>query len=144
MKTHGDTAKLHLMSGINSDSGSAAQAAHYPGIEENKNSIELNILYNLLSHCRVTKSAVEIEVMRYAAYVASNAHTEVMRIASECNFEYELEAKFQYEIYRRGGCRKCAYTCIGACGPNAAVLHYGHAGAPNDRQLESTDMVGVY
>ena len=30
--------------------------------------------------------------------------------------------------------------CICACGPDAAVLHYGHAGAPNERALEPTDM----
>lgn len=53
--------------------------------------------------------------MRYCAYVASNAHVELMRAASNniCNFEYEFEALFLYEIYRNGGCRRCAYTCIG-------------------------------
>ena len=39
-----------------------------------------------------------------------------------------------------GGCRKAAYTSICACGPNGAVLHYGHAGAPNDRLLLANDM----
>ena len=32
-----------------------------------------------------------------------------------------------------------AYTCICACGPNPAVLHYGHAGAPNARLLKEGD-----
>jgi Xaa-Pro dipeptidase len=80
--------------------------------------------------------------MRYCALVSSNAHVEVMRSIKDCEMEYELEAKFQYEIYRNGGCRRVAYTSICACGPNSAILHYGHAGAPNDRVLLPGDMVG--
>jgi hypothetical protein len=33
------------------------------------------------------------------------------------------------------------YTPISASGPNGAVLHYGHAGAPNDRALRGGDML---
>ena len=70
----------------------------------------------------------------------SNAHVEVMRYAQAGMVEYEPEAKFIFEIYRKGGCRGCAYTCICACGPNSAILHYGHASAPNDYTLQATDM----
>lgn len=146
LTAEGEGALLHLMTGTNSDSGSDAKPASFPGIETltSNGQVDTTQLYNILAHCRVTKSAAEVEVMRYVAFVASNAHAEMMRSASENTFEYEFEAKFMYEIYRKGGCRKCAYNCIGACGPNAAVLHYGHAAAPNDRELKPTDMVSVF
>jgi Xaa-Pro dipeptidase len=142
LAAEGAGAKMHLMSGTNTDSGNQALPAEFPGSDEFDT--DKSELFNLLAHCRVTKNATEIEVMRYAANVASNAHTQMMRVAKEVSFEYELEATFQHEIYRKGGCRRCAYTCIGACGPNSAVLHYGHAAAPNDRELQPTDMVRTY
>lgn len=54
--------------------------------------------------------------------------------------EYEAESLFQYYCQRYGAMRHMSYTCICATGDNPAVLHYGHAGAPNDRQIKSTDM----
>lgn len=50
--------------------------------------------------------------------------------------EYELEALFCMHTYARGGCRHPSYTCICASGENSSVLHYGHAGAPNSKQIK--------
>jgi len=138
-------AKLYLLHGVNSDSGLSAKPATFEGLEENaylsgKLDSDPANFFHALSTARVTKSEREIDVMRYCAWVASNAHVEVMRTTKADMLEYELEAKFLYEIYKNGGCRKCAYTSICACGPNGATLHYGHAGAPNDRTLLETDM----
>jgi len=129
--------KIYLLYGQNSDSGSFAKPAEFEGKDsfEKKGCIDTTSLFPALSTARVTKNAYEIDVMHYCALVASNAHVEVMRNAYVGMMEYELEAKFQYEIYTKGGCRKAAYTSICACGPNPSVLHYGHAGAPNDRQV---------
>ena len=55
-------------------------------------------------------------------------------------YEYEVEALFQYYCRRYGAMRHMSYTCICATGENPAVLHYGHAGAPNDRQIKANDM----
>ncbi|KAJ1388680.1 aminopeptidase P, N-terminal domain-containing protein, partial [Ochromonadaceae sp. CCMP2298] len=68
--------RLHLMAGVNSDSGLSAQAASFEGDEAFHGVVDTSTLYDTLSLCRVTKSDEEVEVMRYAAYVASMAHTE--------------------------------------------------------------------
>jgi len=45
------------------------------------------------------------------------------------------EAKFKYESFLRG-CSRVGYTCICPSFIRAAVLHYGHPGAPNDEMIE--------
>lgn len=136
----GEAAKIHVMEGQNSDSGTFIHPPVFPGVNEISGYFDTSLLYHALSTARVTKSHDELVTMRYAAYVASNAHVAIMRKIHAGLMEYELEAEFLYEIYKHGGCRKAAYTSICACGPNAATLHYGHAGAPNDRLLLPTDI----
>lgn len=142
LQMEGPAGNLLLLEGVNSDSGLTSKVATFEGIQDlyENSKVDKSVLYHALATARVTKSQQEIEVMKYCAYVASNAHVEVMRYAQAGMVEYELEAKFIFEIYRKGGCRRCAYTSICACGPNGAILHYGHAAAPNDYTLQATDM----
>uniref|UniRef100_A0A4X1TNI4 Xaa-Pro dipeptidase n=1 Tax=Sus scrofa TaxID=9823 RepID=A0A4X1TNI4_PIG len=51
-----------------------------------------------------------------------------------------VECLFEHYCYSRGGMRHSSYTCICGSGENSAVLHYGHAGAPNDRTIQDGDM----
>jgi len=78
--------------------------------------------------------------MRYANKICSEGHKYVMTKTKPGDYEYNIEANFMHNIYSKGGCRNTAYTCICASGENSAVLHYGHAGAPNDRKIEDGDM----
>ena len=66
-----------------------------------------------------------------------------MRTVRPGDMEYQLESTFLSYCYRTGGSRSPMYGPIAASGPNGAVLHYGHAGAPNDRQMRDGDNVLV-
>ena len=65
----------------------------------------------------------------------------VMRNLKPGMREYQAEAMFMNYAYNHGGCRHVSYTCICGAGRSGAVLHYGHAGAPNDQLVNSTDTV---
>lgn len=92
-------------------------------------------------YSRVRKTKAELEVLRFATAVSSAAHRAVMRKIRPGMKEYQLESIFQHHTYYNGGCRHQAYTNICGSGCNAAVLHYGHAGAPNARTVRSCHSV---
>ena len=143
---------IHVMQGQNSDSGADLGAVLGVGGRIPPGEADFtrrDVLYDVLAECRVTKCAEELGIMRYISWVSSAAHVEVMREVQVGMMEYQLEARFQHHCYSRGGSRHFAYTAICACGPNSAVLHYGHAGAPNDLRLKDgmialIDMGGEY
>ncbi|PSC76780.1 xaa-Pro dipeptidase isoform X1 [Micractinium conductrix] len=133
---------LHILAGgVNTDSGLPMPAITFEGVEHFK--LESSSLHPVLSGCRAIKTAMELEIMRYACKVASAAHVAVMQAAKPGMWEFELESLYLHHLYSGGGCRSPHYTPIFASGPNAAILHYGHAGAPNDRQLQDGEMVLV-
>lgn len=80
-----ENAKLHLLEGMNSDSKLFCKPARFDGDEQFQSRVEKGFLFHAVSTARVTKSPEEIEAMRYSAYVASNAHVEVMRTATPGN-----------------------------------------------------------
>lgn len=86
------------------------------------------------------KSPGEIEVLRYVCKISSDAHKAVMRTVCPGMVEYQAEAAFFHYVYSTGGCRHVSYTCICGSGHNSSILHYGHAGAPNDKVIQDGDM----
>uniref|UniRef100_G1TCW5 Xaa-Pro dipeptidase n=1 Tax=Oryctolagus cuniculus TaxID=9986 RepID=G1TCW5_RABIT len=114
---------LLTLRGVNTDSGSVCREASFEGISN-----------------RVFKTDMELEVLRYTNRISSEAHREVMKAVKVGMKEYEMESLFEHYCYSRGGMRHSSYTCICGSGENSAVLHYGHAGAPNDRTIQDGDM----
>jgi len=129
---------LLTLRGVNTDSGITTKEAAFDGISNF--TVDNKLLHPVISECRVFKSEQEMEVMRYVNRVSSEAHKEIMRRIRPGWMEYQAESLFKHYCYTHGGCRHVSYTCIGATGENGAVLHYGHAGAPNDRHVQDGDM----
>ncbi|KAF4518494.1 hypothetical protein B566_EDAN006499 [Ephemera danica] len=111
------------------------------GAQELRSRILTQLGFKIVKLSRVIKSPMELEVMRYVTRVSSEAHKLVMRRARPGMYEYQCEAEFQKYVYYNGGCRHVAYTCICGSGVNAAVLHYGHANAANDKEIHDGDIL---
>jgi len=133
-----NVSEIHTLKGVNTDSGSTTEAAFFEGISDFK--VNTEVLFEVITELRVIKTEAELEVLRFANRVSSEAHKEIMRRIRPGWFEYQAESLFKYWCYTFGGCRHVSYTCIGASGENGAVLHYGHAGAPNDKLIRDGDM----
>jgi Xaa-Pro dipeptidase len=131
--------RLLLLEGKNTDSGATAVPASFEGIDQFER--DTVTLFDHIVELRVVKTEAELEVMRYVASVSTEAHKKVMAAVRPGMLEYQAEALFRFHCHHDGGCREQAYSCICACGPNSAILHYGHAGAPNERVLQDGDAV---
>ncbi|KAH9376446.1 hypothetical protein HPB48_010615 [Haemaphysalis longicornis] len=129
---------LLTLRGKNSDSGKMSMEAEFPGMDGFK--VDPKPLFEVMAELRVFKTPLEMEVLRYANRVSSEAHKEVMRRIRPGMHEYQLESLFLHKCYGDGGARHVSYTCICCTGHNGAVLHYGHAGAPNDSTIGDGDM----
>jgi Xaa-Pro dipeptidase len=130
--------QLLTLRGLNTDSGSYSKEAAFDGISEFK--INNSTLHPVITECRVIKTDLELEVMRFANKISSNAHIEIMKKIRPGMYEYQCESIFLDYCYRNGGMRFVAYTCICGSGHNGSILHYGHAGAANAKQITDGDM----
>ncbi|SFP58572.1 aminopeptidase P Metallo peptidase. MEROPS family M24B [Nitrosomonas cryotolerans] len=84
---------------------------------------EIRDSHLLLDEMRLFKSKEEIQIMRDAAAISTDAHRRAMQITCPEMNEYEIEAELLY-TFRRRGAQAPAYTSIVAGGANACVLHY--------------------
>jgi len=129
---------LLTLKGLNTDSKCYTKEASFDGIDQFK--VDNTTLHPIIVECRVLKTDEELKIIRYANKISSDAHKQLMKMIKPGMFEYQAESFFLDYCYSRGGMRHVCYTCICASGLNGSVLHYGHAGAPNDKKILDGDM----
>lgn len=76
-----------------------------------------------LHELRLHKRPEEIELLRRATAISTEAHVAAMRLGRPGRNEYELEAIVDYTFRRQGGMGRGYGTIVGA-GVNATILHY--------------------
>ena len=130
---------LLTLGGRNCTSGEATLEANFDGISDF--AVNNQELHHAMCELRVIKTSMELDVLKYAARVSSEAHKAVMRKIKPGMKEYMCEAIFLYEIYFNGGCRHSSFTSICGGGHSSAVLHFDNANAPNDQDIKDGDIV---
>jgi Xaa-Pro dipeptidase len=103
------------------------------GLEEFPSlTVDLAFARTAITEARVVKTAEEIELMRTAAKITTDAHIALMKAVGEPGAtEQTLHALFEYVCFKRGFVFVAndrapvqAYMPIVAFGRNGAVLHY--------------------
>ena len=87
---------------------------------------------------RLIKEDRELEIMRKAASITTEAHIRAMKAVKPGMFEYQLEAEYWY-AFNKNGARSPAYNSIVGGGNNSCILHY----VENDAKLNEGDLVLV-
>ncbi|HAF00757.1 MAG TPA: Xaa-Pro aminopeptidase, partial [Methylophilaceae bacterium] len=90
----------------------------------------------LVDRMRLLKSPYELDIMRRSAAIAAGAHLRAMQKTKVGKMEYEIEAEFLHEFYRKGA-QAPAYTSIVASCANACTLHYNF----NNAVLKEGDLL---
>jgi len=134
-----DVQTLYLPKGKNMYSDRENEPVFFD--QMNEFDLDYELLMPVLCEIRVIKSAKELELMRFVNVICSEAHKHVMKTIKNSVYERDLEYEFLHFINKNYGCRHVSYGCVCCSGHNGAVLHYGHAGAPNDRLLQESDML---
>jgi len=105
------------------------------GAEPPQNLLSLD---SIIHEMRLLKSDEEIEVMKQAAEITTEAHIRAMKAVKPGMFEYQLEAEYLY-AFNKNGARAPAYNSIVGGGNNACILHY----VENNSELKDGDVVLV-
>jgi len=93
---------------------------------------------DIIHELRLFKQPGEVELMRRAAAISSQAHQRAMHEARGGMMEWAIEAAVDY-TFRSQGASGPAYPSIIASGPNATILHY----VTNDRAMRQGELLMI-
>ena len=105
------------------------------GAEPPQNLLSLD---SILHEMRLIKEDYEMNLMRQAANITTEAHVRAMQAVTPGMFEYQLEAEYIY-AFNKNGARSPAYNSIVGGGNNSCILHY----VENNAELQDGDLVLV-
>ena len=94
----------------------AALKARHPGLE-------VKDAHPIVDQLRARKSETEMALIKKAAAISAEGHTELMRKIESGMHEYDLQAIIEAS-FRRGGAERPAYGSIVGAGENGTQLHY--------------------
>ena len=95
-------------------------------------------LDSILHEMRLIKEDHEMDLMKQAADITTEAHIRAMQAVTPGMYEYQLEAEYLY-AFNRNGARSPAYNSIVGGGNNSCILHY----VENNAELKDGDLVLV-
>jgi len=98
-----------------------------------RNYIHLN---TMIEKMRLYKDSYEIEQIRKAVSITTQAHHAAMAMVKPGMKEYEIQALIEY-VFKKNGSEHDAYSSIVAGGNNANTLHY----VENRKRLNDGDMM---
>ncbi|XP_031137484.1 xaa-Pro dipeptidase-like [Sander lucioperca] len=80
---------LSTQRGQNTDSGSVCREASFEGISRFQ--VNNTLLHPVIVECRLIKTDMELEVLRYTNRISSEAHKMIMKHVKPGQKEYEME-----------------------------------------------------
>jgi len=131
--------KLYVNLGTNTDSNLKTCIPEEKYLEGRE--VDRETMHDILCESRVIKNDLEIQAMRWASQMTSEAHCYVLKNIKPGMKESQVESFFQFygqQNYATG--RVAPYLPICGCGPTAATLHYhDNAGKLNEGMTMLTD-----
>ena len=104
-------------------------------IKEMYSNVFIRSLYNNVCKLRQIKDDLEIENIIKAISVTKDGIYEMMKNAKQCDYEYEVEAYYQYSLKRNNTAESFKTIC--ASGINSTILHYEE----NNCQIDKDSLI---